>query len=62
MAIAHKVLKTAFILLQRQEVYRDSTVDYEALLIKRRAPRWIQQLKKHGLLPVGQLAASYPPA
>jgi len=52
MAIAHKVLKTAFILLQRQEVYRDSTVDYEALLIKRRAPRWIQQLKKHGLLPV----------
>jgi transposase len=52
MAVAHKVLKTAFIVLQRQEVYRDSTVDYEALLIKRRAPRWIQQLKKHGLLPV----------
>jgi transposase len=50
-AIAHKLLKTVFVLLQRNVVYKDSTVDYEALAVKRNAPRWIKQLRKHGLLP-----------
>jgi transposase len=50
-AIAHKVLKTVFILLSRQVPYRDSTVDYEALMVQRNAPRWIKQLKKFGYLP-----------
>ena len=50
-ALAHKVLKTVFVLLSRQVPYRDSTVDYEALGVKRNAPRWIRQLKKFGYLP-----------
>jgi transposase len=50
-ALAHKVLKTVFVLLSRQAPYRDSTVDYEALAVKRNAPRWIRQLKKFGYLP-----------
>jgi len=50
-ALAHKVLKTVFVLLSRQVPYRDSTVDYEALVVQRNAPRWIRQLKKFGYLP-----------
>jgi hypothetical protein len=50
-AIAHKVLKTGFVLLSRQIPYHDSTVDYEALRVQRNAPRWIRQLKKFGYLP-----------
>ena len=49
-AIGHKVLKTVFVLLSRQVPYQDSTVDYEALVVKRNAPRWIKQLKKYGHL------------
>jgi hypothetical protein len=50
-AIAHKLLKIVYVLLARRVPYRDSTVDYEALAVKRKAPRWIRQLKKFGLLP-----------
>jgi transposase len=50
-AIGHKVLKTVFVVLSRQVPYRDSTIDYEALAVKRHAPRWIRQLKKFGYLP-----------
>ncbi|MBF0629213.1 MAG: IS110 family transposase [Magnetococcales bacterium] len=50
-ALAHKILKIVFILLARKETYRDSTVDYEALAIKRNAPRWIAKLRQFGLLP-----------
>ncbi|MFZ5776038.1 MAG: IS110 family transposase, partial [Thermodesulfobacteriota bacterium] len=39
-ALGHKLLKTIFILLSRKEPYRDSTVDYEELVVKRNAPRW----------------------
>ena len=50
-AIGHQVLKTVFVLLSRQVPYHDSTVDYEALAVKRNAPRWIRQLRKFGYLP-----------
>jgi len=50
-AIGHKVLKTVFVLLSRQVPYQDSMVDYEALAVKRNAPRWIRQLRKFGYLP-----------
>ena len=51
-AVGHKLLKTMFVLLSRQVPYRDSTVDYEALAVKRNAPRWINALRRFGLLPV----------
>jgi transposase len=49
-AIGHKILKTVFVLLSRQVPYRDPEVDYEALAVRRNAPRWIRQLKKFGYL------------
>jgi len=49
--IGHKVLKIVFVLLSRQVPYRDSTVDYAALTVKRNAPRWIRALKQFGYLP-----------
>lgn len=50
-AIAHKMLRTIFFMLKRHECYRDSTVNYEEMSVKRNASRWIQQLKKYGLTP-----------
>jgi transposase len=49
-ALAHKLLKLVFVLIDRGDYYRDATVDYEALSVARNAPRWIKMLKKHGYL------------
>ena len=49
-AIGHKILKTIFHMIKRGEYYRDSTVDYEALSVKKNAPRWIKALIKHGII------------
>lgn len=49
-AIAHKLLRTMFFMLKRGQGYRDSATDYEALSVKRNAPRWIKALVKFGLL------------
>lgn len=51
MALAHKILKTVFILLSRKVPYRDSQVDYQELMVKRNAPRWIDALRKYNILP-----------
>ena len=50
-AIAHKILKTVFLLISRQTHYRDSAVDLEALSVARNAPRWLRMPKKHGFIP-----------
>jgi transposase len=49
-AIAHKLLRTMFVMLQRHQPYRDATTDYEALAVQRNAPRWIKALTKFGYL------------
>jgi transposase len=49
-AIAHKILRTLFFMLLRREHFRDSVSDYEALSVKRNAPRWIKALSKFGFL------------
>jgi transposase len=49
-AIAHKLLRTVYFMLKRGQCYRDSATDYEALAVKRNAPRWIKALKKFGLI------------
>jgi transposase len=49
-ALAHKLLKLVFVLIDRGDYYRDATVDYEALSVARNAPRWIKMLRKHGYL------------
>jgi transposase len=49
-AIAHKILRTLFFMLKRRECYRDHAFDYEALSVKRNAPRWIRALTQFGFL------------
>ena len=49
-AVAHKILRTIFFMIHRGECYRDSAVDYQKLLVKRNAPRWIRMLKQYGFL------------
>ena len=50
-ASAHKLLRIIYRMLATGQVYRDPDTDYEALLVKRNAPRWIAMLKKHGMDP-----------
>jgi transposase len=49
-AVAHKICEMIFIVLSRKEHYKDPNIDYESLVVKRNAPRWLKSLKKHGFL------------
>jgi len=49
-AVGHRILEVVYLLLSKKEPYRDPCVDYEALMVKRNAPRWIQALRKYGYL------------
>lgn len=49
-ACAHKMVRTIHAILRKHEPYRDSTVDLDALVVKRNAPRWIKALARHGYL------------
>ncbi|MEM7422019.1 MAG: IS110 family transposase [Pseudomonadota bacterium] len=49
-AIAHKMLRTIFFIISRGECYRDNAVDYQEMLVKRNAPRWIRMLKQYGFI------------
>jgi transposase len=49
-AIAHKLLKTVYLLIERSDYYRDADTDYEALSVQRNAPRWIKKLKQYGYI------------
>ena len=51
MALAHKMLRIIHAMLATGTPYQDRTVDYEALVVQRNAPRWIKMLAKHGYLP-----------
>lgn len=50
-ALAHKMLRIIYAMLENVTPYHDRSVDYEALSVARNAPRWIKMLKKHGFLP-----------
>lgn len=50
-ALAHKLLRTIFFMLDRGEYYRDSATDYEALTVQRNAARWIKKLISFGFIP-----------
>jgi hypothetical protein len=56
-AIGHKILRIIFTLLKDLTPYRDPAVDYEELMVKRNAPRWIKVLKKFGYLPANPTVA-----
>ena len=50
-ALAHKLIRTIYVILERRKPYRDSTFDYEAASVAKNAPRWIRALKKYGYWP-----------
>lgn len=49
-ALAHKMLRIVYAMLANTTPYQDHTVDYEALMVGRNAPRWLKMLTKHGYL------------
>ena len=50
-AVAHKIIRTIYLLFTRREPYRDTGFDYEAAKVVKNAPRWIKALKKFGYWP-----------
>ena len=50
-ALGHKMLRTIYDVLSKNTHYVDKTVDYEALMVARNAPRWLKMLVKHGFVP-----------
>lgn len=49
-ALAHKILRIIYFMIERRDYYRDSAVDYEAMMVERNAPRWIRMLNRYGYL------------
>ncbi|MDR1041113.1 MAG: transposase [Deltaproteobacteria bacterium] len=58
-AVAHRLLRTVYVLISRDDVYRDRAVDYESLAFKKRLPRWVEALKRLEHFPP---RAMMPPA
>ena len=50
LATAHKLLRTIYALLRDDHPYRDPKVNYERLVVKRNAARWLRKLKEYGFL------------
>ena len=50
-ATAHKMLRCIYAMLLKGTAYQDPEADYEALMVRRNAPRWIAMLKKYGMSP-----------
>ena len=50
-ALAHKLIRTIYVILSRREPYRDSGTDYQAAAVSNNAPRWIRALKQFGYWP-----------
>lgn len=47
MAVGHKMLRVIFSRLKEGEVYHDPKVNYEELVVKKNASRWIRMLQKY---------------
>ena len=46
-AVGHKMLRVIFSRLKTGEVYQDPKINYEELVVKKNAPRWIRMLRKY---------------
>ena len=53
-ATAHKMLRVLCVVLRDSKPYHDPETDYEALMARRNAPRWIRMIRRHGLLEPGR--------
>lgn len=50
-ATGHKILRVVYKLLSTSKAYNDPKINYEELMVKRNAPRWIKALDKYGYIP-----------
>lgn len=57
-AIGHKILRAVYSLLKNGRAYIDPEIDYESIVVKKNAPRWIQALKKYGHWPEAETATA----
>ena len=55
-AVGHKILRVVYSLLKNGRPYIDPEIDYESIVVKKNAPRWIQALKKYGHWPEVEVA------
>ena len=49
-ATAHKLLRVLYVVLRDARPYQDPEADYEELMVRRNAPRWIRMLHRYGLI------------
>lgn len=45
-AIGHKIMRISYTLLKNEQAYKDPKIDYEELVVRKNAPRWIKMLEK----------------
>ncbi len=53
-ALGHRILEIVYILLKNKIPYKEPSVNYEELIVKRNAPRWIKKLKEFGYISKNQ--------
>ena len=49
-AIAHKLIRVIYMLLKRRQPYVDPSIDYEGLMVRRNAGRWLRKLEEYGYM------------
>ncbi len=49
-AIAHKLIRVIYTLLKKRQPYIDPDTDYEGLMVRKNAPRWLRRLDEYGYL------------
>ena len=57
-ATAHKLLRVLYVVLRDARPYHDPEADYEALMVRRNAPRWLRMLHRYGLIEPAPTAAA----
>lgn len=50
-AIAHKLIRVIYCLLNRRQPYIDPAINYDELVVKKNAARWLKKLEQYGYLP-----------
>ena len=56
-AIAHKLIRVIYSILKRRQPYIDPETDYEAIMVRKNAPRWLQKLEQYGFLNMVKTSA-----
>ena len=57
-ATAHKLLCVLYVVLRDAKPYHDPEADYEALMVRRNAPRWVRMLLRYGLIEPAPTASA----